>query len=306
MYGQRFYLIGFTIHCIYVILLNFYVAYSYVNEVADEYRYKMLVGMLCCVIYPTCHELAQLYMTGADYFDDAWNLGDFFYIALSITNCLVQFFHGSLHISSRCLMLLVIFMLTLKTFFYMRMFPQLTPIVVMLSRVIYDLKEFTLVFMIQIIMLSQLFSILQLGVGLEGQDSGKSGKRKKMIEAMLNNEVGQEYKFTGLWIGQMLWTLRASIGDFSVIDASPFIENSWENHIFWACFFFVVFSSCVVLLNFIVAEASQSYAAVSENIDQIIWQGKSEMIAEAEMMTHDQFQTCDNLPKYMIVREVEE
>lgn len=30
------------------------------------------------------------------------------------------------------------------------------------------------------------------------------------------------------------------------------------------------------------------------------------MIAEAEMMTHDQFQTCDNLPKYIIVREVEE
>lgn len=64
-------------------------------------------------------------------------------------------------------MLLVIFMLTLKTFYYMRMFPQLTPIVVMLSRVIYDLKEFTLVFMIQIVMFSQFFSILQVGVGLD-------------------------------------------------------------------------------------------------------------------------------------------
>lgn len=77
-----------------------------------------------------------------------------------------------------------------------------------------------------------------------------------MIEAMLDNEIGQEYKFTGLWVGQMLWTLRASIGDFSIIDASPFIENPWENLIFWCCFIFVVFSSCVVLLNFIVAEAS--------------------------------------------------
>ena len=105
-------------------------------------------------------------MIGTEYFNELWNLGDFFYISLSIINCLVQFFHGALHTSSRFLMLMVIFMITLKTFFYMRMFPQLTPIVVMLTKVIYDLKEFTLVFMIQIIMFSQLFSILQLGVGL--------------------------------------------------------------------------------------------------------------------------------------------
>jgi hypothetical protein len=146
---------GFIIHCIYVILLNFYVAYGFISGTTDEkYRNKMLIGMLCCTIYPMCHELAQLYMVGMNYCNELWNLGDFFYISLSITNCLVQFFHGAQHTSSRCLMLLVIFMITLKTFFYMRMFPQLTPIVVMLTRVIYDLKEFTLVFIIQIIMFS--------------------------------------------------------------------------------------------------------------------------------------------------------
>lgn len=69
----------------------------------------------------------------------------------------------------------------------------------------------------------------------------------------------------------MLWTLRSAIGDFSIIDASPFIEDYWENLVYWCCFIIMVFSSCVVLLNFIVAEASQSYAIVSENIEQIIW-----------------------------------
>lgn len=68
----------------------------------------------------------------------------------------------------------------------------------------------------------------------------------------------------------MLWTLRAAIGDFSIIDASPFLEKNSENLLFWLCFIFVVFSSCVVMLNFIVAEASQSYSIVSEYIDQII------------------------------------
>lgn len=85
---------------------------------------------------------------------------------------------------------LVILLVTLKTFFYMRMFTSLTPIVVMLSRVIYDLRAFTLIFMIQIIMLSQFFSILQMGVGMSDVDANKSGKRKKLLEAMLDNEVG--------------------------------------------------------------------------------------------------------------------
>ena len=49
----------------------------------------MLLAMICCVVYPLCHEVAQVYMTGLDYLTDAWNLGDFGYIILSIVNFFV-------------------------------------------------------------------------------------------------------------------------------------------------------------------------------------------------------------------------
>lgn len=73
-----------------------------------------------------------------------------------------------------------------------------------------------------------------------------------------------------MWVGEILWTLRAAIGDFAIIDASPYITNVVENHLFWLSFLFVVFFSCVIFLNFIVAEASNSYIIVSEKIDEVI------------------------------------
>lgn len=81
---------------------------------------------------------------------------------------------------------------------------------------------------------------------------------------------GKEYHHVGLWIGEIIWTLRMSIGDNDGIGASSLLAPT-ENVLFWLCFVITVFSSSVVFLNFIVAEASATYANVTETIDATIW-----------------------------------
>lgn len=68
----------------------------------------------------------------------------------------------------------------------------------------------------------------------------------------------------------MIWTLRISIGDNDLIGSCAVLKPV-ENMLFWICFLFTVFSACIVFLNFIVAEASNSYAVVTERLEPTIW-----------------------------------
>lgn len=61
-----------------------------------------------------------------------------------------------------------------------------------------------------------------------------------------------------------------SIGDNDAIAPSAFLDPV-ENYLFWLSFLITVFSSNIVFLNFIVAEASATYAKVTETIDATIW-----------------------------------
>jgi len=92
---------------------------------------------------------------------------------------------------------------------------------------------------------------------------------------------GVEYYHVGLWIGEILWTLRISIGDNSAIGPATVLDT-YENIIFWICFFTTVFASNIVFLNFIVAEASNTYAMVTETLEATIWMERSSLISEAE------------------------
>ena len=74
--------------------------------------------------------------------------------------------------------------------------------------------------------------------------------------------------------------LRVSIGDFSCIGSSTTLTVA-ENRIFWVLWFIAVIITNVVFLNFIVAEASASYAKVTETLEAIIQREKAAMIGEA-------------------------
>jgi hypothetical protein len=85
-----------------------------------------------------------------DYFADTSNYKDLVYIYGSITNIVLQLKLGPFHIVSKIFMCIIVLMLIAKTFFFLRIFPVLTPIVVMITNVIYDLRIFLLFYIILI------------------------------------------------------------------------------------------------------------------------------------------------------------
>jgi len=80
------------------------------------------------------------------------------------------------------------------------------------------------------------------------------------------------FEYQGLhWMGfaNFLLVARYSLGDFgefeAVEDLTPF-----ETWLFWLVFFLIVFMSCVVFLNFIIAEVSGSHQRSNEVVDRLV------------------------------------
>ena len=63
--------------------------------------------------------------------------------------------------------------------------------------------------------------------------------------------------------------------------------------------------TCVIFLNFVVAEAMGSYERVNEYLESVIQRERAVLISESEQMTIDRFKTQEKYPKFLIVRETE-
>ena len=99
----------------------------------------------------------------AGYLRDTWNYADMIYVSLSLTNIYFQIHEGPYHIVSRTIMCMIILQIVNKTFFFLRIFPSLTPIVVMITSVIYDLRIFMLFYFIMISFFCLLYAVIGLG-----------------------------------------------------------------------------------------------------------------------------------------------
>lgn len=73
---------------------------------------------------------------------------------------------------------------------------------------------------------------------------------------------GGEYINLGLFLGNFLACLRVSMGDFDF--SGPGLLSTQENILFFVLWLTIVLVTCIVFLNFIIAEASESYARVKE------------------------------------------
>jgi hypothetical protein len=67
----------------------------------------------------------------------------------------------------------------------------------------------------------------------------------------------------------------------------------------------VVVMTCIIFLNFIIAEASASYEKIKLNLVSMINKEKAALIHEAEAMIWSTSKTNKEFPKYIIIREVE-
>jgi hypothetical protein len=158
----------------------------------------------------------------------------------------------------------------------------------MIYTVIADLQVFLLFFSILIVLFSQVFAVL--GVGNTQLDNDLK-EYAEAIERGDENEPEnfpfEEYDHIGLFWGYIFSTLRMAIGDFD-FEASMYLKPH-ENLLYWLIWLMVVVMTCIIFLNFIIAEASASYEKVKLNLVAMINKEKASLVAEAEGMLWDRY-----------------
>jgi len=157
-------------------------------------------------------------------------------------------------------MILIILILLIKTFFFMRIISQFSYIVTMIISVVFDLKVFLLFFSILIVMFSMIFDVI-------------------------NRNEALEYRKMNHFTRNVLTTLRLSLGDFSpdfMLIQTNNVAFKAEHILFWIVWVVMVIFSALIFLNFIIAEVSESYAKVKENIGSLIYKERAGLINEAE------------------------
>lgn len=86
---------------------------------------------------------------------------------------------------------------------------------------------------------------------------------------MRNDAPGLEYAKIGLFFGNFMSVMRISMGDFALMEAVEYLSPI-ENYLFWLIWILCVIVNCIIFLNFIVAEAGNSYNNVSEELENFI------------------------------------
>ena len=84
----------------------------------------------------------------------------------------------------------------------------------------------------------------------------------------LSQYPGYEYKNVNEFIKNILIILRFSLGDFDFSATNHL--NDFERTVFWITWVIIVLITCVVFLNFIIAEVSESYQTVNINVQEYI------------------------------------
>lgn len=203
----------------------------------------------------------------------------------------------------------------LKTFFFMRIVKKFSYIVTMINRVFVDLLVFLLFFVIQVTMFAQLFNVIS-PPAVWGTDE----------EDLENNE----YRHIGMWMGNFLTVLRLSLGDFTFDPLNepdeikgdcpedvkesecpnvlnPRKVDKTQHILFWTVWILMVVFSSLVFLNFIIAEVSNSYHHVKQEINSLIYRERATLTQEAEdIMSENQKKDRKYFPKFFVIREEDE
>lgn len=111
------------------------------------------------------------------------------HISLGYSNCILQTQIGTCRIFTKTILIIVIFLLLVKTFFFMRIFRSFSYIVTMIINVVIDLQVFLLFFAILVVMFSLVFDVL-------------------------NRNMSNEYNHMSFFTRNVLTMLRLSLGDF--------------------------------------------------------------------------------------------
>jgi hypothetical protein len=162
VYGRSHHYLGMTMHMLYSLMINIYVSEAYLHEPRNQQIYTILLAI--GTIYPAYYDFKQLFKIGLlDYFSDLGNYSDCLYIWGSIANVILQNILGPFHIVCKIIMIIIVLQVLVKSFFFLRVYPTLTPIIVMLKTVIWDLRIFLLFYTILIGLFCLVLAVIGLG-----------------------------------------------------------------------------------------------------------------------------------------------
>ena len=150
----------------------------------------------------------------------------------------------------------------IKTLFYLRIFDNMSYMVTLLRQVVYDLQIFLIFFLILIFFLSLIIGVL----GFQNFTHDEDEWNQMLAEG---DYPGVEYHQIGRFLGNMITVLRMAIGDNDL--AAIVSMTNLQSYMFWVMWLIIVFLTCIIFLNFIIAEASASYERVSEQLDNYLF-----------------------------------
>ena len=121
---------------------------------------------------------------------------------------------------------------------------------------------------------------------------------------MAEGTPGMEYEKLGMFVGNIIIVMRISMGDFAAIEPADYLSPH-ENYVFWIIWTLTCIITCIIFLNFIVAEASETYATVDAELQNYIQQQRADLVAEAESLIPNSVKTATKYPKFIVVRKIE-
>ena len=162
-YCQKFHMIGCFFHFLYIFGIVLQINAVYINyDVDNKERYALIATL--GLVYPHAYDSIQLYNEGfAGYFNSFWNYTDMAFIWLGLANEINQYLNDPFTLTSKLLMIIIILLSIIKTFFFLRIFSSLSYIVTMLKNVMYDLRVFFIFYMSLIFLFSLIFGVLGIG-----------------------------------------------------------------------------------------------------------------------------------------------
>ena len=208
-----------------------------------------------------------------EYLTNPSNIKDIIFIYGSLFNVALQPILGPFHIASRVLMMVIVLTMISKTFFFLTIYPSLTPIVNMILTVFWDLKFLVLFYLIILFYFSLTSSVL--GIGTSKELNPEIWDITNVTYYIEEVKKDNEYKDAGVTLGNFFEIFRVGVGDQGIIAHSKNYMGQGHNGFaegltFWILWFLSNGITAIVFMNVIVAEACKSYTRVLETLDSVV------------------------------------
>lgn len=96
-----------------------------------------------------------------DYLSDGWNYVDMSYSSLGFFNLYMQYYVGTINIYSKIVLMIVVLICLLKTFFFMRILTIFSHLVKRVIYVMVRITNFLLFFTMLIVMFAAIFNVIR-------------------------------------------------------------------------------------------------------------------------------------------------